>query len=48
MNYSQKANPNASNSELDAKILIKNEEKDLPYLYKEILKFEEWNRKNYC
>ena len=47
MNYSQKANPNASNSELDAKIIIKNKEKDLPYLYKEILKYEEWNRKNY-
>ena len=46
MNYSQKANPNASDSELDAKIVVKNE-KDLPYLYKEILKFEEWNRKNY-
>ena len=47
MNYSQKANPNASDSELDAKIIIKNEDKDIPYFYKEILKFEEWNRKNY-
>ena len=47
MNYSQKANPDASNSELDAKVVVK-DEKDLPYLYKEILKFEEWNRKNYC
>ena len=46
MNYSQKANSNASDSELEAKIVVKNE-KDLPYLYKEILKFEEWNRKNY-
>ena len=46
MTFSQKANPNASNSELDAKVIVKNE-KDLPYLYKEILKFEEWNRKNY-
>ena len=47
MNYSQKANPNASDSELEAKIIVK-DDKDLPYLYKEILKFEEWNRKNYC
>ena len=46
MTFSRKANPNASNSELDAKVVVKNE-KDLPYLYKEILKFEEWNRKNY-
>ena len=46
MTFSQKANSNASNSELDAKVVVKNE-KDLPYLYKEILKFEEWNRKNY-
>ena len=46
MTFSRKANSNASNSELDAKIIVKNE-KDLPYLYKEILKFEEWNRKNY-
>ncbi len=41
------ANPNASNSELDAKVVVKND-KELPYLYQEILKFEEWNRKNYC
>ena len=47
MRYSQKANPNASNSELDAKVVVKND-KELPYLYNEILKFEEWNRKNYC
>ena len=46
MTFSQKANSNASDSELEAKIVVKNE-KDLPYLYKEILKFEEWNRKNY-
>ena len=46
MTFSQKANPEASNSELDAKVVVKNE-KDLPYLYNEILKFEEWNRKNY-
>ena len=25
----------------------KQDKKDLPYLYNEILKFEEWNRKNY-
>ena len=47
MRYSQKANPNESNSELDAKVVVKND-KELPYLYNEILKFEEWNRKNYC
>ena len=50
MNYSQKANPDASNSENEAKIVIdhnKTDKKDLPYLYKEILKFEEWNRRNY-
>ena len=47
MTYSRKANPDASNSELDAKVVVKND-KELPYLYNEILKFEEWNRKNYC
>ena len=50
MTYSRKANPNASNSELEAKIVIdhnKTDKEDLPYLYNEILKFEEWNRKNY-
>ena len=46
MTFSRKANPNASDSELDVKVVVK-DEKDLPYLYKEILKFEEWNRKNY-
>jgi len=70
MTFSRKANPNASDSELEAKIVIdhnkpelppilntkeynslvqkyKQDKKDLPYLYNEILKFEEWNRKNY-
>ena len=29
MNYSQKANPNATNSELDAKIIITHKQPDL-------------------
>ena len=45
MNYSQKANPNASNSELDAKIVVK-DEKDLPYLYSQILEYYEWEKKH--
>tara|TARA_Y100001973_G_scaffold69518_1_gene101437 strand:- start:1043 stop:1228 length:186 start_codon:yes stop_codon:yes gene_type:complete len=36
-NYSQKANPNATNSELDAKVIIKNKQVILPGEQQEIV-----------
>tara|TARA_B100000902_G_scaffold386462_1_gene429166 strand:- start:1377 stop:1535 length:159 start_codon:yes stop_codon:yes gene_type:complete len=49
MNYSQKANPNASDSELDAKKVISKEsprEENIPYLYSQILEYYEWEKKH--